>query len=83
MKTYEPERKELTKEIKALEKKGLSICIGHWYKRKHDNKCIKVTGYDNEFVEYTESDNKQDTDFKHFVKRENFNTDFFVKGVKK
>ncbi len=72
MKTYQPEIKELNKEVKALERKELQIGKGYKFKRVHGKKdCVKVIGYDNDHVEI------QDSDGTHFVPRCKFTTENF------
>ena len=58
-----------------MEKKELHIGVGYKFYRKHGKKnCVKVIGYDDEFVQVDDGDTKM-----HFVPRELFNSDNFSK----
>ncbi len=76
MDTYTEEKKELLKDVRALEKKELHIGIGYRFKRVHgDCGCVKVVSYDNEFVKI------HDVSGEHYVPRVKFNSDYFKKGA--
>ena len=76
MDTFSKEKKEMLKEVRAMEKKELHIGLGYKFKRVHgDGRCVKVVSYDDDHVEIDDGNGT------HYVMRTQFNTDNFRKGA--